>query len=217
VGRDALERRFDGNETAWRRFTLNQWVDALAASAIVPLETWARLAAPHAERPDSVVLGLDVAPMDRGAAIVAVGERDGDLWGTVLEAGVGTDWVIPTLSRLVAKYGRTVVADERRVAHMLPELEQATEFGIRTLGLRDVQTASEFFLRLVLAERFHHRGEPELTAALASAAQRQIGDGWGWSRRKSGADISPLCAMTWAVDAWRGSWVMENGGLKEAA
>jgi phage terminase large subunit-like protein len=206
VNREALELRFDGNEQTWRRFTLNQWVDADTLTSVIPLDQWQALAEPDAERPEWVVLGLDVAPKGAGAAIVAVGERDGELYGTVLEAGEGAEWVLPALERRVPEYGNTLLVDERRIAYLLPELERATDFHVRALGTRDVATACEFFLRMVLGGKFHHRGEGELLAAVGAAGQRAIGDGWTWSRTRSGADISPLCAMTWAVDFFRGSW-----------
>ena len=190
----------------WARFSCNQWIEADALDAVIPPRQWAALGEPDAERPEWVVLGLDVSPKGSGAAIVAVGERDGLLYGAVLEAGEGSAWIVPALEQLVARYGNNLIVDERRVAHLMPELERVTDFHVRALRTQDVVTACEFFLRIVMEGKFRHRGEPELSTAVMGAAQRSISDGWGWSRKTSKVDISPLCAMTWAVDFYRGSW-----------
>jgi hypothetical protein len=190
----------------WARFSCNRWVETDAVDGVIPALHWAKLAEPDVERPEWVVLGLDVAPKGKGAAIVAVGERDGLLYGAVLESGEGTEWVLPALERLVPRYGTILLVDERRVAYLMPELERVTDFHVRALRTREVVTACEFFLRLVMEGKFRHRGEPELEAAVAGAGQRSLSDGWTWSRKASKADISPLCAMTWAVDFYRGSW-----------
>jgi hypothetical protein len=151
------------------------------------------------------VLGLDVAPKGASAAIVAVGERGDTLHAAVLEHGPGADWLLPALERVVVEYGSPrVIVDGRAVAHILPELERITK--VIELGTSDVPVACAFFLRIAQEGRLRHRGEVELVVAIDGAAQRSLGDGFAWSRRNSGADISPLCALTWAVDFWRGSW-----------
>ncbi len=185
---------------------LNRWVLA-QGETIIPIEHWQSLAEPDARRPEWVVLGLDVAPKGRSAAIVAVGEHGDTLHGTVLEAGPGSEWVPAALERLCAGYGGPrVLVDGKAVAHLLPELERASNFKVVELGTSEIPTACAFFLRLAQEGRFRHRGETELTVALDGAGQRQLGDGWAWSRRNSGTDITPLVAMTLAVSFWLGSW-----------
>lgn len=200
--RDA-QRSMSHSEFA--RAYLNRWVDHIG-DPVVPMDHWATLADPGAERPRDVVLGLDIAPQGSAAAICAVGERDGVLYGAVLESGDGTAWLIPALERCVAAYSPVLMVDEMRAAYLMPELERVTGFQVRAMRTREIVAGCEFFLRLVTEGRFRHRGEPELAAALASAAQRTVGDGWVWSRRGSRADISTLCAMTWATDFFRGAW-----------
>jgi hypothetical protein len=52
--------------------------------------------------------------------------------------------------------------------------------------------------------RLEHRGQPELDAAVAAAARRELGDGsWAWSHRASAASIASLVGGTvagWAFD-----------------
>lgn len=184
---------------------LNRWV-AAGADPIVELAAWEALAEPDAAKPDWTVLGVDVSPKGASAAIVAVGERGGLLYGAVLEAGEGTDWLLPALGRRLED-GQYVVVDERAVEALLHEIKSLAGVGrVIALGARDVSAACAFWLRIVNEGKLRHRGESELLVALDGAGQRTLGDGWAWSRAKSGSDISSLCALTWGVEFYRGSW-----------
>jgi hypothetical protein len=190
----------------FERAMLNMWVSTMG-DPIVDLDHWESLAEPNAPRPDWVVLGLDIAPKGSSAAICAVGEIGNCLHGVVLEHGPGCDWVPRALERIVAEWGGPrLLVDGRACAHMLPELERATGFKVSELKTADIPVACEFWLRLVQESRFKHRGERELTIALDGAGQRRLGDGFAWSRRSSGVDITPLVAQTLAVSFWHGSW-----------
>jgi len=188
------------------RAYLNRWVSSMS-DPIVSIEWWESLAEPDAPRPEWIVLGLDIAPKGASAAIVAVGEHGTELHAAVLEHGDGTDWVPGALESLSAEYSSPrVILDPKACGAMLPEIERATNFNLTELDGGDVQQACEFWLKLVREGRLRHRGEPELTIALDGAGQRRLGDGWAWSRRGSGTDIAPLCALCWATWFWRGSW-----------
>ena len=209
----AFQRSMKASEFA--RAFLNQW--ALSGEdPIVPLEHWQGLARPIAPRPPWVVLGLDIGPRDSAAAITAVGEAHvvgeaqagSELQSNVIESGQGTAWLLPALARAVERYGRPyVLVDEKHCAHLLPEIERVAGFDrVRPLRVTDITAAFAFWLRLVGERKLFHAGEPELTAALVGAGQRNVGDGLAWSRVKSGADITPLVAQTLAVSFWMGSW-----------
>jgi hypothetical protein len=80
---------------------------------------------------------------------------------------------------------------------------------------RDVAAAFGQFIELVTdAKSLRHLGQPELDAAVAAAATRDVGDaGRTWGRRVAAGDISPLVAVTlaaWAASAgpqqFFGSW-----------
>jgi phage terminase large subunit-like protein len=190
----------------FERAFLNMWTASMG-DPIVDLNHWQALAEPNAPRPEWVVLGVDIAPQGKSAAIVAVGERGDTLHAAVLEHGPGTSWVPAALERICAECGRPrVIVDTKAVAQMLPELERASGFKVVELGATDIPTACAFWLRIVQEGKLKHRGETELTVALDGAGQRRLGDGWAWSRRSSGTDITPLVALTLATSFWRGSW-----------
>lgn len=192
----------------FKRAYLNQWVLAMG-DPIVPLEDWRKLGRPDAPRPPWVVLGVDVAPRDQAASIVAMGEAaDNTLQATVLANGTGTDWLLPALEEHVARYDQPfVLVDEKACAHLRPELERVAGFDrLQMVKSAQVPATCAFWLRLVQEGRLLHRGEPELTVALAGAGRRSLGDGWAWSRVKSDADITPLVAQTLAASFWLGPW-----------
>ena len=197
------------SRSEFARAYLNRWVTAMG-DPIVSLDLWQNLARPAAELPGWVVLGVDVAPHDKHAAIVAVGDPldDGGLQSTVLESGVGTDWLLDALGKHVERYGNPhVMLDGRACAHLLPEIERVCGFDrITALNTVEIAAACQFWLRLVQDGKLRHRGEQELVSALTGAGQRSLADGWAWSRVKSGVDISPLVAQTLAASFWLGSW-----------
>lgn len=53
------------------------------------------------------------------------------------------------------------------------------------------------------APTVRHIGQAPLTAAVAAARRRQIGEAWGWGRRHTDAVISPLVAATLALHGHR--------------
>jgi hypothetical protein len=169
-----------------------------------------------------MVLGVDVGPRDSSASIVAVGELGEEpnefLQSTVLTNGEGTGWLLSALGDYVQRYDRPfVVVDEKHCKHLLPDMERVCGFDrIVTVKTGDIASASDFWLRVVHGGRLRHRGEPELTAALAGAGMRDIGDGWTFSRRKSGVDITPLVGQMLAVYYWHGAWTdtLEDGGAQ---
>lgn len=111
------------------RAYLNRWVASMG-EPLIDSDHWASLAEPDSPRPPWVVLGVDVSPHSASAAIVAVGEHDGDLQGAVLEAGQGVEWLPGALERVCADYGEPyVVLDRKACAAMLPSLSARPAFA----------------------------------------------------------------------------------------
>jgi hypothetical protein len=55
------------------------------------------------------------------------------------------------------------------------------------------------FYDAVVNRRVRHTDQVDMTAAVAGAATRKLGDAWAWSRSSSAVDISPLVAATLAL------------------
>jgi phage terminase large subunit-like protein len=187
------------------RAYLNRWTTALG-DPVIPIEQWEALAAPDAPRPERVILALDVAPRSHSASIAAVGPREGILYASILEHGPGTDWVAEKLGALQAELGDCeIVVDPKAVAPIISEIDH---LELTEIDAGDLATACGYFVDVVQRGKLRHRGERELTVALDGAAQRPLGDSFAWSRRHSGVDITPLCAVSLAAWAWR--WDLED-------
>jgi hypothetical protein len=59
------------------------------------------------------------------------------------------------------------------------------------------------FVDIIDQKRLRHLGTPEMVQAIKGAAQRNLGDAWGWSRKSSAVDISPLVSSTLALWGFR--------------
>ena len=59
--------------------------------------------------------------------------------------------------------------------------------------------ACGIFYDSVVEGTLRHLNDTLLSAALAAAERRSVGDSWLWSRAATGADISPLVAVTLAL------------------
>jgi hypothetical protein len=183
----------------FQRSFLNQWTTAMAES-VVELEVWEALAEPDAPRPETLILGVDVSPKSKSAAIAAAGVHDGHLIASILEHGEGTQWVAGRLEGLKHELGAEIIGDRKALSPIWDELEALDVVEIDTA---EAAEATSYFLDLVGRGKLRHRGEKELAVALDGAALRPLGDSFAWSRKGSGVDISPLCAVTAAVFGWR--------------
>jgi hypothetical protein len=148
-----------------------------------------------------VCFAVDFAP-DREHASVAVaglGPNDKHVVELV-DRRPGTDWVVGRIVQLWDKWKpRAVVVDQIGPAStVIPELE-AAGVNVVTTSSRDMAQACGRLFDAVLNDKVRHLGQPDLTAAVAGAAKRKLGDAWAFSRSSSAVDISPLVAATLAL------------------
>ena len=172
--------------------------DPDSAGSGIPMHKWTECVNAESSIVSRPVLALDVSP-DRSWASIAAGgyNADGVPHVELVARNPGTDWVVPELSRLSEEhYPERVGLDARGPAGaLLPELE-AAGVHIESLSLSDMTQACGGFFDAVMAGQVVHLGDPILSAALASAVKRDVGDAWAWGRRKSAGDISSLVAVT---------------------
>ncbi len=184
----------------FERSFLNRWTTAIG-DPVVALEVWESLADPDAPRPATLILGVDLAPRSASGAIAAAGVHDGNLVVSVLESGPGSEWIAPRLAELKGELGGAeALADRKACAAIWHELEDLEVVEVDHVGAAE---SCAYLLDIVERRRLRHRGEKELTVALDGAVLRPLGDGFAWSRRQSGTDITPLVAATLAAFGWR--------------
>lgn len=226
ISRRTVERehRAMGAE-AFARERLGVWPKRASDSGLIDMRQWGRLGDPALGISDPVSFALDVSPMRDRAAIVACAPLEGG--GHVVEVvdyRPGTDWVVERLVALRDRWNPIGVALDARspAGALLFELEDA---GLVRSPDRDqmernpwkywaergqlaLPTASEVaqacgqFYDAIAQGQIRHTAQGPLDVAVRGAATRAVGDAYGWARRLSTVDISPLCAATLARWVW---------------
>lgn len=204
----------------FRRSFLCQWpvepvLDDDMGGWVIPEPHWRACLSANSGPVGPMAFALDVSP-SRSSSTIAVAAESG-LGGVHVEVtsdedGLydnrpGTDWVVERAVQLHKRWGGPVaVAKGSPAESLVPDLEKAgltTEGDGPSLVLVSTSDHAQACGELYDAAAEHtlrHLGQPELDAAVAGAAQKDHGDAWLWSRRKSSCDITPLVAATLA--AW---------------
>jgi hypothetical protein len=219
ITEEAIEReRAAMSDQGFARERLGIWPPDLSQGyQVIPADDWTAAE----DRGSQVLMPVALAAavsLDRSrAAIVACGRRaDGKLHVEItseefaggevlLDNRPGGPWVVPRLAA-IAKANRpcAVVMDEfGPTGSLIPAAEEAG-LEITRIKTGDVGRAFGMFYDAVsgtdiAARNLRHLGQPELTAAVAGATKRAIGDASAWDRRAAGVDITPLVAATNAL------------------
>lgn len=188
-------------EFAVERLGVGDWPDPEGdGERVINLDAWADLVDPGSQVQDPVCFAFDVTP-DRSWSTIGVAGKRSDGLGhvEVIDRRRGTGWLVERLAELRDKHENVgFICDGRSPAgSMLPELEQA---GIEVTPVTSTEHAQGcgMFFDGVEQKTLRHRDDPPLTAAVAGAVKRPLGDAWAWSRKNSSVDISPLVACTLA-------------------
>jgi hypothetical protein len=183
------------------RLSVGDWpaTDGTAGRVIDPHE-WEALIDRRSRIEGRVTLAVDVTPDRSSSTISAAGLRaDGEPHVEVIDHRRGVGWVADRLAELKRRHrARFVVLDGvGPAASLLPELK-TLKVKVEQVSAKEYAQACGGFYDDVAQRRLRHLGTPELSAAVAGAAKRPLGDAWAWSRRSSAVDISPLVACTLA-------------------
>ena len=185
--------------------------------AVIPADAWASLADAASQAADRLAFAVAVDGKEgrRGSIAVAGVRADGLVHAELADYRPGTSWMVPRLTEMWQRHGGTVVVDAAGYeGSLIPALE-AAGVTVTKPAARDVAAAfGQFYDAVTDAKSLRHLGQPELDAAVAAAATRDVGDaGRTWGRRVAAGDISPLVAVTlavWAASAgpqqFFGSW-----------
>lgn len=148
-------------------------------------------------------LGIDVAPDQSYAAIVAA-------WGgapkyqlRLIEARRGTEWLVDAVRAYKKLWGiNSIVLDKLSPAEALVRTARS-ELGIRVteIGATGVVAACARLVSLLQHEHLAVDRSDILTASALDAQRRTVADaGWAFKRRASGPPVAP--AMAAAFAAW---------------
>jgi hypothetical protein len=187
--------------SGFAREFLNIW--QVTSDAVIPPGVWSAAAAPlELPQPGPPVIGVDVAVDRSRTSLVACWTGRGGLPVVeVIACRPGVTWAVTELRAIQSanKPAAIVATADGPVATVV---DAATRAGltITTVAPREYTAACASFYDKIMARTCLHRAEPDLDAAVAGAARRPMGDGWGWGRRTSAAEVSPLVGATLA--AW---------------
>lgn len=195
------QRSMDPRTFAVERLGVGDWPATEETPSVIDPKAWRALADGASQVLDPVAFAFDVSPDRDSASICAAGRRDdGLLHLEVVDRRRGTGWLVPRMAELVERHGPSAVLCDGigPGASLVRELEQSG-VSVRTLAMTEYVQACGAMFDLVDQARLRHLGTPELDAAVKSSAKRPLGDAWAWSRKNSGADITPLVAATLAL------------------
>jgi phage terminase large subunit-like protein len=208
----ALPRR----EFAVERLGIGDWPPDDALSEAIEFVKWRGLVDARSELAAPVCLAFDVAPSRGWATINASGRRpDGLLHTETVDHRPGTGWVAGRLGELCERHQvESVTCDAVGPGRALVRAVENLGIGVEQLAAQEYASACGAFFDLVEQGRLRHLGTDELDIAVKGASTRPLGEAWAWSRRLSGADISPLVAATIGLyqaslvpaSAWSVAW-----------
>ena len=204
ITEEALRAETDMSAGDWKRAYCNQLTEQ--SDTFMPLEDWDLLAAdfdtitppPLSE----VAIGLEVAPANESAALVAAWHLpNGQPIGRVLHQAPGTAWIRDYLDRLYDQGARRFAADGkgpvRRITEALPE-----DFPLESLGFGDRQLADAALIAAMRDDQtLIHDGTNPLKVCVSNVAVRTNNGVELFDRDKSSAPIPALIALSVALHA----------------
>jgi hypothetical protein len=186
---------------AVERLNVGDWPAVDGEDQVFPVEKWNQALDPASAPLDPVCFSFDVSPDRRRAAISVAGKRSDELFHIeVLDSRAGTAWAVERLKELTGRHSSTAVVVDGvgQAKSLIPDLE-AVGVEVVVMNSDDHAQACGFIFDAVENGTVKHRGQAALNSAVRGAAQRPLNDRWAWSRKTSGADITPLVACTLAL------------------
>ena len=186
----------------FRRAFGNQWTDT--EERLIPAEWWAAASQHGVEADvDSSVFAVD-ARVDRSAAVVTVGDADGNV--ELVEFRPGVSWVLDWfVGGESSRRERRVVVDRNGpLGGVADELERAGLLVVRldSVGVR--KTCGTFFDGLSDG-KVRVRDNSLISEAVSHAANRSTADSWAWHREAPGGEILMGLSLAYGVATQLGS------------
>jgi phage terminase large subunit-like protein len=190
---------------AAERLGIGEWPTE-GGGGVIPIEWWEACGSNDGIRPDGDLwLAVDVTPDTRGATIAVAGLRgDGRVGVEIIDQRPGSDWVPERVAELWGDWPiATIVVDKGGPAGTLLDPLTALNLTVTVPSSQEVAQAAEGFFDAIRDGVICHQRDSRLNWAVAGAKKRPIGEAWGWGRRASTVDISPLVAASLATWAHR--------------
>jgi hypothetical protein len=186
-----------------------QWVVTMVEH-VVAADLWEACRDPISQITGPPSFAVDVSPSQSWSAIAAGGIRKDGVPHVEVTAsdasGIdhrpGADWVVPRCVELKARWAdmKVTIVSGSAAEALVPALV-AAGVTVEFIKGSDIAAACGMFFNLATTAGMRHRGQQDLTLALATArkAVEDTEGGWRWGRKKSSSDITPLYAATNAL------------------
>jgi len=191
------------SDEGFARERLGMW-DSANSQRVISADSWKVVAASNLiDDGGEVSIAIDVSPDRSTATIASAAWTVDDIpYVDVIESRRGEpDWGVAKFVELVERHNvRAVVIDAASNANTL--IDPLRQFGVTVTvtNARQMSVACGMFYDAVMEQTMRHLDQPLLNSALSAARKRPIGDGgWGWSRKNSESDITPVTASTLAL------------------
>lgn len=197
--RDALERMRgeDGDLSefcrAWGNVTKRT-----AGEKLIPAEMWVDAVDEKTVVGDRRVFAVS-GSIDRDYASIFAADRNGHAARVDRQAGIG--WAEDRLVELAKKYRAMVAIDVGDPAGYLLDRLQDRGVEVKRYTAQTYAHAYGSFFDRLQDRKMKVFPDPDLDAAVDGATRRPLGEAWVWARKAADVDISPLVALTLALDA----------------
>lgn len=139
------------------------------------------------------------ATFDRTHAAIAVADHQGHV--TIADHRPNVGWLEERCVELHRKWGAPIAVDVGGPAGYLAERLEARKVPVKKYAAQSYGHACSALFDRLVDKKIHVFPHEGLDQAVDGVTKRPLGDLWAWSRKSPDVDISPLEALTLAVDA----------------
>lgn len=210
---DAIERMREllGDEESFKREGLGIWDEDSDGTGAIDLTLWKGHRGKLVDPTGPVVLVADTSVDRKQTAVVAVGAgADGVPQVRVVKAAASSMWAPDLIVRVCREHPEVVavVIDDKKSTEPIAEAtaDALTEAGLPVELVRtsypDMAEACSLTFDLIHEGTLRHAGDAELDAAVRAAVKDEREGAFTWSRKKAGAVVVPLVAMSLGLREW---------------
>lgn len=201
-----------GSDEGFYREGYGIWDDVNVGTGAIDAAKWREHEGVLVTPAGPVVLGVDTSVDRKLSALLAVGGTpDGVPQVRVVRSGAESMWLPPLVVKVCREHPEIeaiVIDDKKSTEPIAREIEDALEDAgldveiIRT-SYPDMAEACADTFDLIHEGTMRHAGDAALDAAVRSAVKDEREGSFTWSRRKAGAAVVPLVAMSLGLWEWR--------------
>lgn len=208
---DTLARE-TGSDEEFRRERLGIWDDDLDGTGVIDADKWSSHAGELVEPVGDVILTADTTIDRKLSALVAVG---GNAAGVpqvrVVRSEAGSAWIPDLVVKVCREHPEVaaVVIDDKKSTEPMAEavtaalLEAELSVEVVRTSYPDMAEACSVTFDIIHEGKMRHAADPDLDAAVRAAVKDEREGAFTWSRKRAGAAVVPLVAMSLGLWEWR--------------